>query len=660
MSDPTRRLGGRYKLERVLGEGGFAVVYLAIDEQSGQKVAAKVLKDPGADRETALRFDRELAIVGSLRSEHSVALLDRGTTEDGELFAIFEYVDGEDLDDVLQRHGQLEGMVVMRIMRQLLEVLAEAHARGLLHRDIKPQNIRVLGKGDDPWQVKLLDWGIARIDDTAHPRVTATGIVLGTPRYMSPEQLRGKPLTPASDIYSLGLVGIEMLVGSDALCANSVSHQLDRLVTGHVVNIPLRDPDDAALAIALTRFTTVHPQERVATAVAALRALDALQYSAIDDTRVRTARVMPRRSDKVAARKDARWLAVATIALAALALWAAVSVWTGTKDAPRVEPIQNTRPTRPTAMAVESTAPTPTSTADASTADVGAASDARGSVSIPSYGSHGCGIAHEMGAPDDVYLYPPSGVRNRSPMPLLLVVHDKWDDLASFVRGSGIVDLADHEQLLVAGLPGRHVWRPEDASRFEDLINRVGRIRCVDRRRVYVLANRTGYRVSQTLSCSQHVTAVASNAQFIPINYEELRYWPPTCESDPRPLMHLTPLDSPRFPLDGSVPCDSKNPRVTFEEFEELHGTFRGCDMKRKPLTYSTHAEGECRTWNCDAQLVSCRYRGGSHYPGVTAPPAALVAQKLQVHKCSAERSTKFPITQTAWRFFSESPPLKL
>ena len=233
---------GRYRLLRVLGEGGFAVVHLAHDAQTGQQVAVKILRDPSDDRDTALRFRREVAIVGSLRSPHCVTLLDHGATAAGELYAVFEYVTGRDLDKVLAEHGRLPRATVVHIMRQLLHVLAEAHRNGLLHRDIKPQNVRVFASDGDPWSVKLLDFGIARGSDDSFPAVTATGETIGTPRYMSPEQLTGEPLTPASDMYSLGLMGIELLVGKEALPGNAVDSSWNDWSRGTSSVFPCRNP----------------------------------------------------------------------------------------------------------------------------------------------------------------------------------------------------------------------------------------------------------------------------------------------------------------------------------------------------------------------------------------------------------------------------------
>lgn len=226
---PGELIADRYRIDSLLGSGGHAFVYLATQEKLGRKVALKVLKmalPTGEDHLTHAdqqilikRFDQEARLISQLRDPHTITMYDYGNTNDGLLYMVCEYVEGESLKDLLIREGRLQPARVMRILEQLLRSLQEAHAYGVLHRDLKPDNIMIythLGRRD---QVKLLDFGIAKIamgEDTDND-LTAEGSLVGTPRYIAPERIRGEDLRPASDLYSLGLVAYEALTGKRVL-----------------------------------------------------------------------------------------------------------------------------------------------------------------------------------------------------------------------------------------------------------------------------------------------------------------------------------------------------------------------------------------------------------------------------------------------------------
>ena len=226
---PGTLIADRYRVESLLGSGGHAFVYLAIQEKLGRKVALKVLKmalPTGEDQLTRAdqqvlikRFEQEARLISQLRDPHTITMYDYGNTHDGLLYMVCEYVEGESLKDLLIREGKLQPARVMHILEQLLLSLQEAHAYGVLHRDLKPDNIMVythLGRRD---QVKLLDFGIAKISmgDSPDNDLTAEGSLVGTPRYIAPERIRGEELRPASDLYSLGLVAYEALTGKRVL-----------------------------------------------------------------------------------------------------------------------------------------------------------------------------------------------------------------------------------------------------------------------------------------------------------------------------------------------------------------------------------------------------------------------------------------------------------
>jgi serine/threonine-protein kinase len=202
-------LADRYRIERVLGRGGMATVYLAEDLKHHRRVAVKVLHPELATALGPERFLREIEIAARLNHPHILPLFDSGET-DGFLYYVMPYVDGESLRDRLNREGQLPIDDAIHITREITEALTHAHGQGLMHRDIKPENV-LMSEG----HALVADFGIARaVSQAGGDQLTQTGIAIGSPAYMSPEQSAGDPRVDArSDIYSLGCILYEMLVG---------------------------------------------------------------------------------------------------------------------------------------------------------------------------------------------------------------------------------------------------------------------------------------------------------------------------------------------------------------------------------------------------------------------------------------------------------------
>jgi serine/threonine protein kinase len=226
-------IAGRFRITALLGRGGMASVYLAEDEALGRTVAIKVFRRDLADGDDLQRQQDEIRLLATLNHPSLVTLFDAASDENGTAYLVMELVDGDDLHTRL-KEGPLPPAEVAVIGSHLADALAYVHAKDIIHRDIKPGNI--LLPSPDPEhtgpQAKLADFGIARIVDGA--RLTATGKVLGTAGYFSPEQATGEPLTPASDIYSLGLVLLECLTGERAFPGTAIESMMARLS---------RDPD---------------------------------------------------------------------------------------------------------------------------------------------------------------------------------------------------------------------------------------------------------------------------------------------------------------------------------------------------------------------------------------------------------------------------------
>ncbi|MBA2344586.1 MAG: protein kinase, partial [Rubrobacter sp.] len=198
----------RYALSRFLGGGGMGKVYLAHDGDLGRDVALKVLREHYAGDEGFVgRFEREAKNAASLNHPNVVQVYDRGRSEGGSYYIVMEHVPGGTLKDLILREGALDPGEAARLAAQVADALGVAHGAGVIHRDIKPQNVLLTESGD----AKVGDFGIARAAEAA--TISESGLVLGTANYMSPEQAMGDPLGPASDLYSLGIVLYEMLTG---------------------------------------------------------------------------------------------------------------------------------------------------------------------------------------------------------------------------------------------------------------------------------------------------------------------------------------------------------------------------------------------------------------------------------------------------------------
>ncbi|WP_437759114.1 serine/threonine-protein kinase [Sorangium sp. So ce1389] len=223
-------LSGKYRVERILGQGGMGVVVAALHEQLHQRVAIKLLH-PGANAEMVERFVREARAAVRLKSEHVARVLDVGTLETGAPFMVMEYLEGSDLQQTLRERGPLELEEAVGYVLEACEAIAEAHAAGIIHRDLKPANLFLARGADGSGMVKVLDFGISKA--LAEPSaaggepelgLTKTAMVLGSPLYMAPEQMRSaRTVDTRADIWSLGAILYQLLTARVPFDATSLS-----------------------------------------------------------------------------------------------------------------------------------------------------------------------------------------------------------------------------------------------------------------------------------------------------------------------------------------------------------------------------------------------------------------------------------------------------
>jgi serine/threonine-protein kinase len=327
-------IAGRYRLERSLGHGGMAVVELAHDVELDRIVAVKLLAD-NLVRDDAFRrrFLREARLSAGLAHPNIVRIFDTG--KDGDRpYIVMEYVDGETLEAMLRRVRTLDPPRAVDLMIQACAGLDAAHAAGLVHRDIKPQNLLVGADG----VLKIVDFGIARYDDGQG--MTATGTVLGTAAYLAPEQAAGESVTAAADIYALGAVLYELLTGRPPRQIESLAELVPHVDDAITPVRELAPETPRELELVVMRCLARYPQYRPASA--AELAHDLAEASPEAATRplpattgVRATEVMPRKHRT--GRKRAAWIVLA--AAAAAAVLAVVLVATQSSGTPAKPPV---------------------------------------------------------------------------------------------------------------------------------------------------------------------------------------------------------------------------------------------------------------------------------------------------------------------------------
>ena len=656
---------GRYRIDAELGAGGFATVFQATDHGSGRVVAIKVLRPEGRSYEPTMhaRFQREVELVGRLKSPHTVRLFGGGQTDDGLLYAIFEHVPGRELSDFLTPDTRLLPREVLHVLRQLLDALAEAHALGLLHRDIKPDNVRVFAYHDDPLTVKLLDFGIARADETKHPGVTRTGEIVGTPRYMSPEQLTDKPLTPASDIYSLGMVVIELLLGPDALSGHALSAQFERILPDYRANTTGLEH---RLAQLVARMTARDPVQRYTSAADVLAAVNRIEQG----PQSQSVPVKTERSNHGGTLVFAAFVAVMG--------GIGATAWVTSDDdaapaAPRRIPGALTAPPPSAAEVVE-----PPEQSDVGTQPPAATQRLP---TDPTGGTSGCrqeppfeGIGTLRDGNARWFTFVPQDYNPEAKYPLVMLLHQGGENPRELLRVSEFALVAERERFIVVGPtsaigPSNELidgldsalgsgladearyysaWRGDwkDVDLLEAVLDRTAEALCIDPERVFLVANGEGGRAVGHATCKEWVAAVATNS-YRTVNSEFF------CESArPVPYFFANALHSRITPFNGGKSCGGNRHRPPVSWVEDQWKKRNGCSGD--PVVTNHEVGHSCRTWTCATPVTSCYLNGGHGWPG---------AESRRVRdgaSCGGGPPPHdFALAEHIWQFFREAVPRK-
>jgi serine/threonine-protein kinase len=352
-------LGGKYRVLQQIGRGGMGVVYEAEHVGLGKRVAVKLMLEKYvSDSEATARFHREALAAGRIGNPHIIEIFDIGTAPDGRSFVVMELLNGYPLSKVLEMGGAMPAWRAVQIMRQVLRAVGAAHTKGIIHRDLKPDNIFLVSQSEDHDFVKLLDFGISKVvsveEHATVTKLTTTGVVMGTPLYMAPEQALGNPIERHADIYACGVILYEMLTGHPPFEGPTYAVLIAKLLTSPPPPLDeLRPGLPSALVRAVHRALEKEPGDRFSTAEQFAAALpsggspSSLELAGtLDGGGSRSvAMAMPKRPGRF------RNLAIAVVAFTLAAAATAVVLVVTSDDEPAAAPASLTAPVAPPAPA---------------------------------------------------------------------------------------------------------------------------------------------------------------------------------------------------------------------------------------------------------------------------------------------------------------------
>ena len=566
----------RYRVDAVFETAPTFTTYRATDVSAPRPVHLKVLR-PGPDAEYSqailVRYQREVQIVAGLRSQHQTKLYDYGEWE-GLLFLVFEPVDGPTLGQCAPV-TEAEGV---GFMRDLLQALHESHTAGLLHRDVRPANIRVVelrGRRHG----KLLNYGLGRQLDAHSPRITATGELLGEPRYLPPEQLRGEPASPATDIFGLGVSIYEAIVATPA--------------TSPLTPTPKISP---GLLTVLARMADVDPGRRFHAAAAVLRALDDI-HNASQMAKMPTDHASaPSGSQYNTAKLMGLLVAVAAI------IGVSVAIGRATAPDPVIVVVPSPKPPTPIPSPAAPTIPYDVSGADLGIVDV-----------VDEAPFTGRGYLIDDITNDRWLTYIPTSYDPTQTYPLVMLLHQQGHHDTDLFDATEITAVAEREGFVVIAPddPGiAYAWEPagNHYARIKRIVEATAEQLTVNPQRVLVIGHGSGGALAWDLACRDWVAAVATHA--VPWTRGEDR----CVARAPRPMLMYYPMYSRYEPYDGGTSCSGKN-RHSAEELTEMFRKRNGCGVATT-VTLEQN-KNVCRRYDrCDVPFEACDVAGGHGWPG--------------------------------------------
>ncbi len=692
----------RYELVALLGKGGFAYVYQGEDVKSGRQVALKVLNPgrDGYDEGKESRFDREVKVLSRLRDPHTITMYDFGRSPEGLLYMVFEYIEGEDLSELLHAHGPMPESEVVHILDQVLQSLREAHAEGLLHRDIKPANIRIFEYMGDARQAKLLDFGIAKPAEAGEGAITQDGIVIGTPQFMSAEQLYGRPLTPATDIFALGLVAYEMLSGQRAITDPAPMELAKRLADdielppGAYVSPGMREIVEKMLkkrpahrfgsADAVISALRGHDPQQAAhgTSAAAQNSAPAAPLPARQPARtaapppavgdddeppteptVKVGGPAPPTDEKAATTASERHpddAAASTRVMLTNVAITAVGVLGGMgvvillltllsgddppPPPPELPPAEQA-PVEPAPPQGEGKPPVKQGLAvpppDAGAAAAADSPACRSTDIAPGLHSMSRTVGGEK---RNWVVYVPRKYDAAKDHPAIVMVHQAVKNPQIFIDETGAKRIADDYGIVL--IATHHGGFPKitesDLQLPVEAVRQTSESVCIDPLRMFGLGDGTGGRVIEVLPCRMPLAAIATSA-FRGTGDESMCEWHRDI-----PYLHVVGKRDPHNPLEGGKSCAQMD-RISLKAKEKIWRDRLGCQGEATEVDVAPGFE--CRTWDCRAEFRVCLLDGGHAWPDSSPPPTEIV------FKACASDPPQLPMLREIWNFFDAHAP---
>ena len=658
------RFEQKYEITAILGAGGFARVYLATDVAVGREVALKIV-EPGLSgvyqESVVARFLREGRVLADLQHQNIVTMFDFGQSEGGLLFMVFEYIKGRELAAVIRQDGEISAAVVAHILDQILSALRTAHEAGVLHRDIKPANIMLYEYGGDPYNAKLLDFGIARpTEQGTSDGITQAGRVVGTPRYMSPEQVFGEQLTPASDVFSLGLVAYEMLTARPAMAGETARELRENQVSAAPIQVPPAVAPPQYRAV-IDRMLAREVAQRYGAAADVQRDLRHaartlhVSTTGIQRDRERHARAHPQSSQPAqprallttdgngaAAVRRKRLLAGITIGLlTGGALAGYVSRFLGNAEvsnepAVRTGQLPGEEPRGPTPAPPRP--PVQVELEDVSTADASPS----GCDAAPKPGTQRI-QSTELGR--SYFVHVP---RSAGPHPVVLMFHRGLADGSHILQTNNFARQAERHGYLAVALNAteqQYAWKAVDTEldAIKPLLAELDATQCVDWTRVFALGEGRGGKFATRLACEFALSGIATTLT------GEHRADPACAPQVPTPRLRLYGRNDPYIPVGGGKGCLIwGQPMLSAAEIARGWRSEHGCEGQ--PKKWLNKPGGTCLTWKCSyAPYMDCATSGGHDWPGAPKASAA-------VPMCQEEPSKTAAIDYgaTILKFFDE------